>query len=63
MGVKIDMEPSLFCAFCGRPRRLVSKLVQCGTPIVYGQKICICDECVDAAYEIVHEGDEDAEAE
>ena len=48
----IRFETPLYCAFCGRDRELVSKLIQCRLGI------CICDECVDAAYELVHGGNE-----
>lgn len=48
MAETIPFEPPLYCAFCCRDRELVSKLVQCRLGI------CICDECVDAAYELVH---------
>lgn len=48
MAEKIRFEPPLYCAFCGRDRELVSKLIQCRLGI------CICDECVDAAYELIH---------
>lgn len=44
----IRLEPPLYCAFCGKDRELVSKLVQCNIGV------CICDECVDAAYVLVH---------
>ena len=47
MGETIRLEPPLYCAFCGRDRELVSKLIQCRLGI------CICDECVDAAYELI----------
>lgn len=55
MAETIPFEPHLYCAFCGRGRELVSKLIQSSLGV------CICDECVDRAYEIVHgkEGEEE----
>ena len=52
MAETIRLEPPLYCAFCGRDRELVGKLIQCRLGV------CICDECVDAAYELLHGGDE-----
>jgi ATP-dependent protease Clp ATPase subunit len=49
----IRLEPPLYCAFCGRDRELVSKMVQCR----FG--VCICDECVDAAYWLIHGGEKE----
>lgn len=57
MAETIKLEPPLYCAFCGRDRELVSKLIQCRLGV------CICDECVDAAYELLHGGDEREETE
>lgn len=54
MAERIPFEPPLYCAFCGRGRELVKKLVQSTLGV------CICDECVDVAYEIVH-GKKEAE--
>lgn len=48
MAKAIRLEPPLYCAFCGKDRRLVSKLVQSNLGV------CICDECIDVAYELVH---------
>ena len=57
MAETIRLEPPLYCAFCGRDRELVSKLIQCRLGV------CICDECVDAAYELLHGGDEKEDVE
>ena len=55
MAGTIRFETPLYCAFCGKDRELVSKLIQCRLGV------CICDECVDAAYELVHGKDEEVE--
>ena len=57
MAETIRLEPPLYCAFCGRDRELVSKLIQCRLGV------CICDECVDAAYELIHGGYEKEDVE
>ena len=48
MAETIELNPPLYCAFCGKDKELVSKLVQGHIGI------CICDECIDVAYELVH---------
>lgn len=52
----IKFESPLYCAFCGRDRELVGKLIQCRLGI------CICDECIDAAYELIHGDNENEDA-
>ena len=56
MSETIRLEPPLYCSFCGRDRELVGKLIQCRLGV------CICDECVDAAYELIHGGGEKEDA-
>ena len=59
MGKTIEMEPPAFCVFCGRPKSMVDKLVMSQIPAsVFVTHPCICNECIDAAYEIIHEGNE-----
>lgn len=55
MAERIRFEPPLYCAFCGKDRRLVSKFVQSN----FG--ICICDECIDVAYELVHKSEKEVD--
>ena len=56
MKEEIKFEPPIFCSFCGRPRRLVSQLVKTDviTNVYAPHPICICDECIDAAYALIH---------
>ena len=59
MSDEIKFEPPSFCSFCGRPKRLVLKFVKTDVIMnVYApHPIYICDECVDAAYDLIHKED------
>jgi ATP-dependent Clp protease ATP-binding subunit ClpX len=52
MAKKDDMNENLFCSFCGKNQKEVSKLI--AGPAVY-----ICDECIQLCSEIIEEDTED----
>ena len=56
MAKKRDMNDNLFCSFCGKNQKEVTKLI--AGPAVY-----ICDECIQLCSEIINEESEKASAE
>ncbi len=56
MAKKGDMNDNLFCSFCGKNQKEVTKLI--AGPAVY-----ICDECIQLCSEIINEESEKASAE
>lgn len=60
MSKTIEMEPPVFCMFCGRPKSMVKKMIQTTIPATaLLPHVCICNECIDTAYELIHEGEEE----
>lgn len=53
---EIKFEPPIFCSFCGRTPKFVNKLVKSEfvTSVYAPHPLCICDECIDTAYELIH---------
>ena len=41
-------EEKLYCSFCGRNNKEVSKLIQGSGPLVF-----ICDKCIELCYDIM----------
>jgi len=56
MAKKGDMNDNLFCSFCGKNQKEVTKLI--AGPAVY-----ICDECIQLCSEIIDEESEKATGE
>ena len=45
MSKTIEMEPPLFCMFCGRQKSMVGKMIQATIPaMALPPRVCICNE-------------------
>ena len=45
-------EKTINCSFCGKSRQQVNQMIE--GPVVNGENIYICDECIDVTHDIIH---------
>lgn len=57
MDNEAEVKKIINCSFCGKGRHQVEQMIE--GPVINGNNIYICNECVDVTYEILHTDEEE----